>query len=842
MARLLDDSGCQPWLRRDVIVVPPHDAVYGWICDVPACECVRGADGLCTRHHAEWMAVRTSIGRPQFLAGATPIQKSIGVSTGICRICPERPAKVRTDGLCARHTTLWRRARERDAQADFVTWLSAQSAFPSHGECRVVPCWEPAETPLGLCPGHVHRYLEAGKPGHARLPQDWFRMGRNPASALPVVDDHSLYEQWLGGQNAMYRAGHITLKGCRPVVKLQLQWGLWAHAQLPDAADWPLSSIQQLADLCRTHQVASLFDLLDTPATDCPVRSSNSRVRMMVREITDGVRTAGHTQQATKAAGFIETEHFGRRFKNARSKYDLTAIGQVWLRDLVWDFFADQLRSVSCPRTRGPFDALRRAAVELSAFLEVSAADGGHDPTCLGAADAERFVADHRRRARDGLPALGVHRSDGRLSTITDVTRRFVFNHLRALFMRSLEAGRTEAIGLSSSFVTSFPPAGTDPKRSRKPFSDDTARALANQDNLERFSTQYDSRDRGLRDIWEGIVLTGRRCQEIMGLRLDCVGRYQGLPVLWHDQTKVGRYDQAIRIPERLAVRLEERRETTLGRFRERYGREPSAQERSQMALFPSHIRNPRFDKSIAYTTFNVAFRGWVGDLELGPAVPHQARHTMATRLLNAGASLAHIRQYMGQVSDRMAEHYTHITDNSMESVLSRVWVSGPGSASPGAVLSRPEGSMSREVASALSIDLGRLSTPTDGGFCTFQPVVDGSACPWRLNCEGCEHFVLSGADLVYWKRKQEQWRSIAERAPDDNTAEYLHEVFEPTAQAIAGLEQALDAVGLLDQALDLDLRRPQDYFHRVWSTAFPASELRDNHGGDPGEEAADVD
>jgi hypothetical protein len=104
--------------------------------------------------------------------------------------------------------------------------------------------------------------------------------------------------------------------------------------------------------------------------------------------------------------------------------------------------------------------------------------------------------------------------------------------------------------------------------------------------------------------------------------------------------------------------------------------------------------------------------------------------------------------------------------------------------------------------------------------------VVNGAACPWNLNCHNCDKFVLSGADLLYWRRKQEQWRSIAERAPDETTADYLHQVFEPTARAIAGLERALAGLGLLDEALRLDLRRPQDYFHRVWSTNFPAADL----------------
>ena len=48
-------------------------------------------------------------------------------------------------------------------------------------------------------------------------------------------------------------------------------------------------------------------------------------------------------------------------------------------------------------------------------------------------------------------------------------------------------------------------------------------------------------------------------------------------------------------------------------------------------------------------------------------------------------------------------------------------------------------------------------------------------------------------------------------RAPDEATAEYLHRYFEPTARAIDGLEQALAGLGLLDQALALDLRKPQD-------------------------------
>lgn len=236
----------------------------------------------------------------------------------------------------------------------------------------------------------------------------------------------------------------------------------------------------------------------------------------------------------------------------------------------------------------------------------------------------------------------------------------------------------------------------------------------------------------------------------------------------------------------------------------------------------------------MGYGWFNTGFRSWVDTLDLGHWVPHQARHTLATNLIRSGANLVHVKRYLGQVSDAMAEHYVHLanTDPRLEEALNAVWVAGPGAAEPGLVLSGSE-PMTREQAQALVIDLTRRSTPAEGGFCTFQPVINGDACPWNLDCHNCDKFVLSGADLVYWHRKREQWRMIAEGAPTSATADYLHNLFEPTARAIAGLEKALAAVGLLDEALSLDLRRPQDYFGRVWATAFRGRELAQLEGPD---------
>lgn len=819
------------FFRADIVQMPPHHPVFGWRCEIEGCDRVRKPGGLCPSHEAEWRSAQgRQMSRADFVRAAKPGARPVGVDPGVCRICPDRPAVIRSERLCQKHKDNWDDNRFSARPLSFEQWLALQEPVPGFGGCGIVACPYLAASPVGLCVVHRDRYRRAGQPGGARVADGWQHDFEVKGVPVPVlIDDALAFRRWCAVQDPVYRSGAVNLVGLQPLAKAEIQWGMYAHTQRRNPAHWDCSALEHLAVLCRTQRVASLFDLTeDVPGRAQLPGNKDSRIDMIIREIVEGLWCIYYSPQDTRDAGFIETDHFGRRFGRARSYFDLTQVSQRWLRDLIWDLFADLLRSNRCPRTRGPFDNYRRAAVELSAFLEVDAPAGGHDPALLEESHAHRFVADQRHRAHHGLTSLGMHRVDGAPSVVTDVTRRAVFNHLRTLARRSLETGESDRIGLDRAFITAFPAGGSDPKRSRSPFSDDVARALADVANLARLDAEFDPNDRGLRDAWETIVFTGRRCSEVLSLRLDCLGRYRGLPMLWHDQTKVGHYNEAIRIPETLHQRLEDRRDKTLTRFEDRHGRPPTPAERTEMVLFPTHHRYHTGNRSVSYGHFNARFRAWVDSLDLGPAVvAHQARHTLATNLLRAGATLAHIRHYLGHVSDRMAEHYAKVADTDLEDVLNAVWVAGPGSSTPGRLLSGDDTTpLRREDALALALDLSRRSTPADGGFCTFQPVVQGNACPWKLDCENCDHFVLSGADLLYWRRKQEQWRSIAERAPDDTTADYLHQVFEPTARAIDGLEKALAGIGLLEEALNHDLRRPQDYFHRIWSTSFRAAEL----------------
>ena len=534
-----------------------------------------------------------------------------------------------------------------------------------------------------MCPWHGSRYHRDKRPGRARLPSSWWHRYEQFGRPVPIdYADEAAFRRWCATTPAPWWPGQINLRGLRPLVRAEIKWGLFIHTQRARPTRWDLGWIRSLVATCRDHDVETLIGF--------PLGAGGSAyfTGAIVKEILHELRLVYFTPAETKDAGFIETDHFGVRFDQRASHVDLTGIPQRWLRDLVWDYLAALLQSPRCPRSGGVIDGIRRAAIELGAFLEIDAPGGGHDPTVLDGEHMRRFVADQRRRERDGLPSLAIKQPGGKTSIVTTVTRSIVFNALHKMLRDALDTGAADRIGLAREFIVAVPTAGATTGRTpRRPFPDEVARALADETNLRRLAEVYDPQDRGLRDMWEITVTTGRRIGEVLQVRWDCLGRYGGLPMFWHDQTKVGNYDAAIRIPERLHDVIAERQRKTLERFIAQHGRRPTGDERAGLALFPTTHRNHDGSVALTYQWFHSRFRDWIAELDLGHCVPHQARHTLATNLLRAGASLTHIRRYLGQVSDRMAEHYVHLSNSDLEDVLQQVWVAGPGTANPGELL-----------------------------------------------------------------------------------------------------------------------------------------------------------
>ncbi|MFG2630663.1 tyrosine-type recombinase/integrase [Streptomyces sp. NPDC048473] len=571
-----------------------------------------------------------------------------------CRICLKRPSYMSTIDLCSRHYRRWLRARDSIGEAaDFDLWCSREKPLRPFGHCLVSVCHLRATTPLGLCETHERRYRTVGRPGRARVTiTKWMPLFDLYGGTVPITyDDEPAFKAWCSTEIVRYRPGQVSLRGLPPLLRAEIQWGLFARSQRRDHTYWSLQWVQTLVNQCRRREWTTLFDI---GKDDC-----NHTSRMIVREFCNDLRLVYYSPQDTRDAGFIETDPFGVRFsQNRLSHFDLRQVPQRWLRDLLWDNLTHRLRSPQGARSANPFDSSRRAIVELGAFLAIAAPEAGHNPRLLTQGHMDAWVVDQKRRARDRLPTLGIHRQHTKEpATSSECSRRNNFNYARVVLREAMESGVADEIGLALQFICALPTGGSPTERSRSPFTDEIARALADEDNLKRLAADYDPNDRGIRDMWETLVFTGRRASEVVRLRLDCVGRYGGLPLLWHDQTKVGNLDEAIRIPERVFELIRRRQKITLGLFMDRHGRPPTPAERKGLALFASGNRNPHLRRSLSYGWFQSSFRSWVQQLDLGSAVPHQARHTLATRLLRSGASMHQIKKYMGQISTRMAEH-----------------------------------------------------------------------------------------------------------------------------------------------------------------------------------------
>jgi transposase len=286
------------------------------------------------------------------------------------------------------------------------------------------------------------------------------------------------------------------------------------------------------------------------------------------------------------------------------------------------------------------------------------------------------------------------------------------------------------------------------------------------------------------------------------------------------DGTPLGRNDNVISADAQQLASLDE---TGRARLEEEWDR--------TMPLFPSRVRNPDLSIAVSYCGFRTIWTQWFEGLGLSGITTHQTRATLATSLLNNGAPAALVRQLLGHISDESLAHYARYNDASMIRHLQQVWAAGPGTDKPGAILLRP-GDLTATDGRAITTRIDLSVVPVEHGLCRYGPVVGGKNCPFNKNCTTgplgpCEHFVLTGADLAYWERKREAAFHFAEGAPTEEARDYILSQWHPWEPVLAGLRQALDELGLLEEAEQLDLRSPaQDYFNPLFSAGWAMTQL----------------
>jgi integrase len=798
------------YLRSEPIRFDSTHPIYGTSCGVPGCAMhSTQAVWWCTRHaDARCDALRDGVGEAEWLASATPFPPKRLPSDGrrpACRFCPDRDAGPRD--LCRQHEMRLFHAR-RAPNFDEEAWLASQVAFPGAGDCRVQDCLRRAETEPSLCHNHRKAWLFSGQPEGLEM------------------------DKWLVRRSAFPVVGIVQLGGLQPLVAAEIRYALWTHTQSPAPARWHPMWLRRLAQSCRESGVNSLLEIDPSDGGWTPQPASVNRI---VRDMQKDVRPIHQTRADTRELGFLDTNYWGFRFPDRRSPFDLTAITQTWLRNLLWDYLAAQLDGPDHARTASPFEQARRSLVCFGAYLADCDPHRGTRPETLTESTGRGFAADLKRCVSDGLAVRGIYRVDGQPSTASPTTYSLTLGSLRRVMRWAMDSGTAAGCGLPRQFVVAIPYGGNITMRNPRPFTDPVLRELSDPAKIRLFDT-LDGHDMGLADIWSIQVTCGRRIGEIVNLRLDCVGEHLGRTWMWVDMTKVDKLDYAVQIPRPVYDLIRARQATTIERFRLRHGAEPTAKQRRMIALFPSRITNPTFERPLSSSTFAQSFQKWLqmDEINLPGHTTHQARHTLATRLVNAGASMTHVKRVLGHVSERMSDSYVLIAGSQVEPFLQRVWVTGPGNATPGKVVLTPS---EAEATRAENLMVDLAAVPTEHGLCTYKPVVGGFDCPFGRKCDACEHFVITGADYVYWKRQEERTAAIAEGAPDERARDYIYGTFERSSQALAGLEKALVALGLLDQAKELDLRSPhQDFFHPIWTQGWRARDLLELGDGKAGE------
>lgn len=678
--------------------------------------------------------------------------------------------------------------------------------------------------------------------------KSWLRTRRaEPLSAV--------FEEWLSSPltAASVRSpdsrGEVHLAGLPIGLQHEIRYGLDRHAKTPRRSQWRPEILQSVIDVLRTSQVRSLSDPVVAELAD--QRRRNKHERRIWLDLPVAVRGLTLTHETARSAGWFDPMIAGaapfpgtQGGENRRALWDLTAVSQRWLRDLLWDYLYDQaLQPVGKRIVAATVHGRIRGVTVLSYLLKQIRPDGGHDQTQLTRADAKTIkdLLDLWFREQIPVPPL-IHKNRNLGGVLTERSRHVLMSSAQVVLSHSRERGRTGQA--MESFIVGLPEYASVPTNPRpRPLSYGDFQLLVDQDNL-RGLDDLDPSNCGLTDIWLTHAFQGGRISEILALRLGCIGMIgAGQPYLWRDVSKVNVLDYGMPCHVPVYERLLRRQAATRQKLRVRYhdelaaldwsGRERlEAEWERTMPLFPGVISNPDLTIEVSYTAFRNSWVKWFSNLGLSGITTHQTRATLATSLLNNGAPAELVRQMLGHFSSDALAHYARYNDENMAKHLKQVWAAGPGADKPGTILLRP-GDLDTAKGGSVRSKIDLAVIPIEHGLCRYGPVVGGSNCPYSKNCTNsrqgpCEHFVLTGADLAYWERKRDADFHFAEAAPSDDARDYILSAWDTWEPVLAGLREALDELGLLEAAEKLDLRTPiHDYFHPVFSSAWTLDQLR---------------
>jgi hypothetical protein len=386
-------------------------------------------------------------------------------------------------GLCVAHSRRFRRmpgmTMERFLADPAVRPLAAL------GPCAVAACSRRAESEHGYCPTHYVRW-------------------RCMVSVAPGTDQR----RWELTEPAVSEGGQVSLRGLAPLVVVQVLFGIQQRAR--GGAKITDVTLRGVCDALRRQQVTAI--------ADCPAAAvrAGKPARSLLRALARHAGLALADPAAERGKDVWDLAVFGRP-----GRLSFTGIAQPWLRQAAKGWAAEEL-----PRHRG--GGAVKVQEKISALAQLSDSltgrpDHGNVPAALSRGDIASFLA-----------RLGYLESAGRISRYRrNVICRGARMPLAGIRVLGLTRPGAPAAGLPGDFMIGpgdipAEPARGEPGRDVPP--EIMTVLCASLDSLQPAEA---------RAATEIAIDTGRRPEDILGLRLDCLARdHDGAPVLVYDNAK----------------------------------------------------------------------------------------------------------------------------------------------------------------------------------------------------------------------------------------------------------------------------------------------------------------
>ena len=660
-------------------------------------------------------------------------------------------------GLCRSHR---RGQRLRGLSVDDYAAAPTRRALARFGPCQVAAC--PRDRRGGqvaFCETHQSR---------------WLREHR----ADPELDQ----SQWSVTTSPIVITGQISLAGMPPLVTAQVLYGLQQRTR--SGVRTRIEMLRPLVEDLRRCRAGAVDGLAAAPPG-----TMGREQRTLLGALARHAALALADPETERAKDIWELAVFGMR-----GRLSFTAISQTWLREAAKLWAADEMTR---RRGEGAGSVMRRlvgSMAHLSQSLRAHRDDHGDYPDALGRKDIESFL--HRLSY---LSSTGQCSPELRVKICRDVKRTLA--RVRAL---GLTRPGGPAAGLGGDFILASGDIPAEPERG-EPGRDLPApimRQLCEQlPALERGPS-----GREIRLATELLMDTGRRPEEVLRLRWDCLGRDpDGAAVLVYDNHKRYRRDRRLPISQATADLIVAQQ----AHVRERFPDTPLA----ELVLLPTPHANPDGRRPISGGLLNLRHRTWIDQLpvlrlddgtevDASKIVPYAYRHTYAQRHADAGVAIDVLSQLLDHRTLEVTRRYYRVGEQRRRAAVdavtklsfdrhgNRIWRDAQ------ALL---DSELARYAVGEVTVPYGRCAEPSN-------VKAGGGACPVRFRCAGCDHFRTDVAYLPDLTGYLDDLLCTRERlaAAIDGLDEWARADATPTEQEIARIRQLInringDLVGLTD-------------------------------------------